>query len=79
MGNLLNVGFDVVFVFGFGLFVVGVVLVSVIVEYIMVIMVLVVVFKCVGGVVVSVLWFNCVVWKVLMKFNGDMLLCNLVL
>ena len=45
VGNLLNAGLDVVFVFGLGLSVAGVALASVIAEYTMAIMALAVAFK----------------------------------
>ena len=79
VGNLLNAGLDVVFVFGLGLSVAGVALASVIAEYTMAIMALAVAFKRVGGVAVSASWFNRAARKVLMKLNGDMLLRNLAL
>ena len=79
VGNLLNALLDVIFVFGLNLSVAGVALASVIAEYTMAIMALVVAFKQVGGVAVSASWFNRAARKVLMKLNGDMLLRNLAL
>ena len=79
VGNLLNALLDVIFVFGLNLSVAGVALASVIAEYTMAIMALVVAFKQVGSVAVSTSWFNRAARKVLMKLNGDMLLRNLAL
>lgn len=79
VGNVLNAALDVMFVFGLNMSVAGVALASVIAEYTMAIMALVVAFKQVGGVAVSAAWFNRAARKVLMKLNGDMLLRNLAL
>ena len=79
VGNLLNAALDVVFVFALNMSVAGVALASVIAEYTMAIMALMVAFKYVGGVAVSASWFNRAARKVLMKLNGDMLLRNLAL
>ncbi|MHC6646989.1 MATE family efflux transporter [Alteromonas sp. HB246098] len=79
VGNLLNAALDIVFVFSLNMSVAGVALASVIAEYTMAIMALMVAFKHVGGVAVSASWFNRAARKVLMKLNGDMLLRNLAL
>ena len=79
VGNLLNAALDVVFVFALNMSVAGVALASVIAEYTMAVMALMVAFKHVGGVAVSASWFNRAARKVLMKLNGDMLLRNLAL
>ena len=79
VGNLLNAALDVVFVFALNMSVAGVALASVIAEYTMATMALIVALKHVGGVAVSASWFNRAARKVLMKLNGDMLLRNLAL
>lgn len=79
VGNLLNAGLDVLFVFGLGLSVAGVAYASVIAEYSMAVMSLAVALKCVGDVSISAAWFNRAARKVLLKLNGDMLIRNLAL
>ncbi|MCB4434642.1 MATE family efflux transporter [Alteromonas sp. McT4-15] len=79
VGNLLNAGLDVLFVFGLGLSVAGVAYASVIAEYSMAVMSLTVALKCVGDVSISAAWFNRAARKVLLKLNGDMLIRNLAL
>lgn len=79
VGNLLNGGLDVLFVYGLGMSVPGVALASIIAEYSMAGMALWVAFKQVSGVMPNAAWFNRAARKILMKLNGDMLLRNLAL
>ena len=79
VGNLLNAGLDIVFVYGFSLSVAGVALASIIAEYSMVFMALYVALKQVRGVTLQASWFSRAARKVLMKLNTDMLLRNLAL
>ena len=79
IGNLLNAGLDVLFVFGLGFSVAGVALASVFAEYAMAILSLAVALKHVGGVQISSAWFNRAARKVILKLNGDMLIRNLAL
>jgi MATE family multidrug resistance protein len=79
VGNLLNAGLDVLFVYGVGMSVAGVALASIIAEYSMACMALWIAFKQVAGVKPDRVWFNRAARKILMKLNGNMLLRNLAL
>lgn len=79
VGNLLNAGLDVVFVYGLGFSVAGVALASVIAEYSMMAMALYIALGRVKGVRIAGDWFNRAARRVLMKLNGDMLIRNLAL
>jgi len=79
VGNLLNAGLDVLFVYGLDMSVPGVALASIIAEYSMACMALWVAFKQVVGVKPDRAWFNRAARKILMKLNGNMLLRNLAL
>lgn len=79
IGNLLNAFLDLLLVFGFDLSVTGVALASVMAEYSMAIMGLVVALQLVKGVSLRKAWFNSAARKVLLKLNRDMLLRNLAL
>lgn len=79
VGNLLNAGLDVVFVWSFGMGVEGVALASVIAEYTMALLGIVVAMRRIGHVKPVWQWFGRSAQKVLMKLNGDMLLRNLAL
>lgn len=79
IGNLLNAGLDIAFVYGLGFSVAGVALASVIAEYSMTAMALYLALNQVKGVHVARVWFNRAARRVLMKLNGDMLIRNLAL
>lgn len=79
IGNLLNAGLDMLFVFGLGMSVDGVALASVIAESFMAIAALGVALKQVGFVPAQWHWFNAAARKMLMRLNGNMLLRNLAL
>lgn len=79
VGNLLNAGLDLLFVWSFGMGVEGVALASVIAEYTMAVMGFCVAIQHVDGVKPVWQWFSRSAQKVLMKLNGDMLLRNLAL
>ncbi|MEL7387610.1 MAG: MATE family efflux transporter [Pseudomonadota bacterium] len=79
IGNLLNAALDILFVFHFEFSVAGVALASIIAEYSMAVMALMVSIKLAGGVRVYRSWFDRAARKVLMKLNSDMLLRNLAL
>jgi len=79
VGNLLNAGLDMLFVYGFDLSVSGVALASVMAEYTMAILALIVAMKLTLGITPKPSWFNKAARKILMKLNGDMLLRNLAL
>ncbi|NDW21328.1 MATE family efflux transporter [Alteromonas hispanica] len=79
VGNLLNAGLDVAFVYGLGFSVAGVALASVIAEYSMMAMALYIALGRVKGVRIAGDWFNRAARRVLMKLNGDMLIRNLAL
>ena len=79
VGNLLNAGLDIAFVYGFSLSVAGVALASIIAEYAMAFMAIWVALKHVRGVQLQASWFSRAARKVLMKLNTDMLLRNLAL
>ncbi len=79
VGNLLNAALDIVFVYGLDMSVRGVALASVIAEYTMMLMSVVVALRLTKGHLPAFDWFNSAARKVLLKLNGDMLLRNLAL
>lgn len=79
VGNVLNGGLDVAFVYGLDMSVKGVALASVIAEYSMTIMSLFVALKLTQSFRPSLGWFNSAARKVLLKLNSDMLIRNLAL
>lgn len=79
IGNLLNASLDILFVYGMSYSVEGVAVASVIAEYSMAVMALVVAFTQCRRIKPNALWFNRAARKILMKLNGNMLLRNLAL
>ena len=79
IGNLVNAGLDITFVYGLSMSVAGVALASIIAEYSMAFMAMYVALKQVRGVTPQASWFNRAARKILMKLNTDMLLRNLAL
>jgi MATE family multidrug resistance protein len=79
IGNLLNASLDILFVYGMSYSVEGVAVASVIAEYSMALMALIVAFTHCRLIKPNALWFNRAARKILMKLNGNMLLRNLAL
>lgn len=79
VGNLLNGGLDMLFVYGFDMSVGGVALASIIAEYTMATMALLVALRHARGVRIDPAWFNRAARKILLTLNGNMLLRNLAL
>ncbi len=79
VGNLLNGGLDMLFVYGLNMSVGGVALASVVAEYTMAIMALAVAYRQCRGVRIDPAWFNRAARKVILTLNGNMLLRNLAL
>ncbi len=79
VGNLLNAGLDVLFVFGLDMSVGGVALASVLAETFMAGAAMLVALRQVGFTPVQWHWFNAAARKMLMRLNGNMLLRNLAL
>ncbi|MCU7553538.1 MATE family efflux transporter [Alteromonas sp. ASW11-19] len=79
VGNLINAGLDMVFVYGLSMSVGGVALASVIAEYTMMAIGLWVALGQCRGTAPQWDWFNSAARKILFKLNGNMLLRNLAL
>ncbi len=79
VGNLVNAGLDFFFVLGLDMSVGGVALATVIAEYSMAIMALVVALRLCDGLRPQREWFNAAARRILLKLNGDMLIRNLAL
>jgi MATE family multidrug resistance protein len=79
IGNLVNAGLDITFVYVLSMSVAGVALASLIAEYSMAFMAMYVALKQVRGITPQASWFNRAARKILMKLNTDMLLRNLAL
>ncbi len=79
IGNLLNAGLDLLFVWSLDMEVEGVALASVIAEYTMAMLGLFIALRHINGVKPAWYWFSRSAQKVLMKLNGDMFLRNLAL
>ena len=79
VGNLLNAGLDILLVWWWDWGVSGVALASVVAEYTMMIMAMLIALKHIQWQPPALEWFNKTARKFLMKLNGDMLLRNLAL
>ncbi len=79
VGNLLNAGLDIVLVWWLDWGVSGVAFASVVAEYTMMCMAIVVALKQIHWYPPQLEWFNKAARKFLMKLNGDMLIRNLAL
>ncbi len=78
-GNSLNVGLDLLFVLGFDWSVAGVALASVIAEYFMVIMALMVAYPIWGKAKPQPAWFGKAAQKAILSLNSNILIRNLIL
>ncbi|MCW8093324.1 MATE family efflux transporter [Alteromonas sp. ASW11-130] len=79
VGNMLNVGLDLLFVLGFSWSVAGVALASVIAEYTMVAMALIIAFPICKNVAPQKAWFSRTARKAILSLNSNILLRNLML
>tara|TARA_Y100001968_G_scaffold271018_1_gene262452 strand:- start:519 stop:1634 length:1116 start_codon:yes stop_codon:yes gene_type:complete len=79
VGNLLNAGLDILLVWWWDWGVSGVALASVVAEYTMMTMAMLIALKHIKWQPPALEWFNKTARKFLMKLNGDMLLRNLAL
>jgi MATE family multidrug resistance protein len=79
LANLLNLALNLWFVFGLGLEVFGVALASVLAEYFIVIVSLVVALNIIGKPIIKKKWFSIVYLRPLLSLNGNTFVRNLIL